>query len=255
MPKQKGAQKQQGTSGDVTHYKSQDGYMIREKGGVAKSRIKNDDAYKRTRENMSEFSEAAKAGKLIRMVFRSWLKNVADSRLTSRLQQVLATVLKTDLTSDRGQRKVVNGELIALQGFDFNARSTITGTLYAPYAATLDRATGQATVEVPAFVPEKMVAAPQPATHFRIVSAAAEIDFVNNTFVVNGQSTADIALNIATTEAITLQSTLTANSQLPLFLAVGIEFYQQVNGKMYLLNSGDFNAFSLIKVEKVITTP
>jgi hypothetical protein len=33
------------------------------------------------------------------------------------------------------------------------------------------------------------------------------------------------------------------------FLALGIEFYQEVNGQMYPLKNGAFNALSLVKVD------
>jgi len=51
-----------GPIGDISFYKSKDGYLARSKGGVDKSRIKNDPAFQRTRENGSEFGRAGIAG-------------------------------------------------------------------------------------------------------------------------------------------------------------------------------------------------
>jgi hypothetical protein len=42
-----------------------------------------------------------------------------------------------------------------------------------------------------------------------------------------------------------------ANSTHPLFLLLGISFYQQVNGKNYSLKNGAFNALSIVKVSGV----
>jgi hypothetical protein len=53
MAKQKGIIKLKGTLGDITFYKSQDGFLAREKGGVDASRIANDANFQRTRENGS----------------------------------------------------------------------------------------------------------------------------------------------------------------------------------------------------------
>ena len=64
MARQKGIVKLKGTIGDITFYKTQDGHLAREKGGVDASRIKNDPAFQRTRENGSEFGRAGKAGKV-----------------------------------------------------------------------------------------------------------------------------------------------------------------------------------------------
>ena len=51
MAKQSGIIKLEGTIGDITFYKSQDGLLARAKGGVDASRIQNDAAFQRTREN------------------------------------------------------------------------------------------------------------------------------------------------------------------------------------------------------------
>ena len=65
MARQKGIIKLRGTVGDITFYKSKDGHLVRERGGVDGNRIANDPAFKRTRENGSEFGRAGKSGKLL----------------------------------------------------------------------------------------------------------------------------------------------------------------------------------------------
>lgn len=42
---------------------------------------------------------------------------------------------------------------------------------------------------------------------------------------------------------------VTAASTKPLFLALGVEFYQQINGTMYPLKNGAFNPLSVAKVD------
>ncbi|MCC6760406.1 MAG: hypothetical protein IT252_04285, partial [Chitinophagaceae bacterium] len=48
MARQKGIIKLDGTIGGITFYKSQDGYLAREKGGVEGDRIANDPSFART---------------------------------------------------------------------------------------------------------------------------------------------------------------------------------------------------------------
>jgi len=74
-----------GTIGNITFYKSGDGYLAREKGGVGANRIATDPAFQRTRENGAEFGRAGKAGKVLRNALRSLLQNTSDSRMISRL--------------------------------------------------------------------------------------------------------------------------------------------------------------------------
>jgi hypothetical protein len=61
MARQKGIIKLDGTVGGITFYKSKDGYLAREKGGVSADKIANDPNFQRTRENGEEFGRAGKA--------------------------------------------------------------------------------------------------------------------------------------------------------------------------------------------------
>jgi hypothetical protein len=248
MARQKGIVKLDGTIGGITFYKSQDGYLAREKGGVEASRIANDPAFARTRENGAEFGRAGKAGKMLRTAFRSLLQNTADPRMVSRLTADFVKVVQADATNDRGQRNVIDGEVEMLQGFEFNIKGKLGTTLYAPYTGEIDRAAGTLEVTIPAFVPINMVAAPAGSTHFKIISAGAEVDFENETFKVDSKDSAILAWDAATTAALTLTNSVTANSTKPLFLVLGIEFYQQVNTQMYSLKNGAYNALALVQV-------
>ena len=249
MAKQKGIIKLDGTIGGITFYKStQDGYLAREKGGVSADKIANDPAFQRTRENGEEFGRAGKAGKLLRNAIRAMLQNAADSRMVSRLTQKMVEVIQEDTTNARGLRNVIDGEAELLEGFEFNISGKLGTTLYAPFSAIIDRVAGTLTANIPAFVPINMLAAPGGSTHFKIVSAGAEVDFENETFVMDSQATAVLPWDATATAVINLANTVTANSTKPLFLALGIEFYQEVNGQMYPLKNGAYNALALVKV-------
>mgnify|MGYP003433490562 FL=1 len=249
MAKQKGIIKLDGTIGGITFYKTtEDGYLAREKGGVSADKIANDPAFQRTRENGEEFGRAGKAGKLLRNSIRAMLQNASDSRMVGRLTQKMVEVIQEDLTNPRGQRNVIDGEAELLEGFEFNINGKLGTTLYAPFTGTIDRVAGTLTANIPAFVPINMLAAPGGATHFKIVSAGAEVDFENETFVMDAQATAVLPWDATATAVINLANAVTPNSTHPLFLALGIEFYQEVNGQMYPLKNGAFNPLSLVKV-------
>jgi hypothetical protein len=84
MARQTGIIKLKGTIRDISFYKTSDGHLAREKGGIGKSRIANDPAFQRTRENGSEFGRAGKGGKLVRSAIRILLLNAKDKRVVSR---------------------------------------------------------------------------------------------------------------------------------------------------------------------------
>ncbi|MEC4004920.1 hypothetical protein OX283_009655 [Flavobacterium sp. SUN052] len=249
MARQKGIIKLKGTIGDITFYKTQDGHLAREKGGIDASRIKSDPAFQRTRENGSEFGRAGKAGKMLRTALRPLLINTADSRMVSRLTQAMVKVIQADMISDRGLRNVIDGEAELLFGFEFNIRGKLGTTLYAPFVGAIDRVTGDMTIDLEAFVPSNMIAAPSGTTHFKIISAGAEIDFEAETFVESHSETAILAWDATPTVTISHTNAVTPASTKPLFLALGIEFFQQVNGKMYPLKNGAFNPLSIVKVD------
>jgi hypothetical protein len=248
MARQKGIIKLDGTIGDITFYKSQDGYLAREKGGVEPQRIANDPAFARTRENGAEFGRAGKAGKLLRTAFRALLQNTSDPRMVSRMTADFVKVIQADATNDRGQRNVIDGEAELLEGFDFNIRGKLGTTLYAPFSASINRTSGTLEVTIPPFVPINMIAAPAGSTHFKLISAGAEVDFEVESYVSDTSESSVLAWDAATTTALTLTNNVTGASTKPLFLVLGIEFYQEVNGSMYSLKNGSYNALALVKV-------
>src|SRR5690348_5239942 len=177
MARQKSIISLEGTLGNITFFKSQDGYMAREKGGVTADKIANDPAFERTRENNAEFGRAGKASKLLRTAFRPVIQNASDSRMISRLTAQMFAVIKEDTVNTRGQRNIIDGEASLLQGFEFNIQGKLTTTIFAPYTVTVDRATGNIAVNIPSFVPNQMIAAPDGTTHFKFSLAGAGIDF------------------------------------------------------------------------------
>ncbi|MNQ87915.1 hypothetical protein D3C85_1031580 [compost metagenome] len=174
--------------------------------------------------------------------------NSADGRMVSRLTQRMVKVIQADTTSERGLRNVIDGEAELLTGFEFNIRGKLGTSLFAPFVATIDRVTGNIKVDLASFIPSSMIAAPTGTTHFKIISAGTEIDFEAETFVEAHSETAILPWDTTATAAISQTNSVTANSTHPLFLALGIEFYQQVNGQMYPLKNGAFNPLSLVSV-------
>lgn len=249
MARQKGIFKITGTIGDVTFYKSKDGYLVREKGTLDAKRIATDPAFQRTRENGMEFGRAGTAGKTLRAALRPLLTNVKATTMVSRLTQMMIKVIQADTVSERGLRNVIDGESELLSGFEFNEMGKLATTLHASFTSEINRTTGEMKVEIPAFSPVNMLTAPQGTTHFKMMSGAADINFEQELFANAVQSTAILPYTSVDTAAISHTLALSPNSLNPLFLAVGVEFYQDVNGTMYPLKNGSYNPLAIIKVD------
>lgn len=249
MAKQKSIIKLDGTIGGITFYKSQDGYLAREKGGVSADRIKNDPSFQRTRENGSEFGRAGNSGKVLRSAVRALLQNASDSRMVSRLTQQMVKVIQMDATNPRGQRNVIDGEAALLDGFEFNINGKLGNTLYAPKDVSIERTSGQCSVSIPGFIPNVMIAAPGGTTHFKLVTAATAVDFENGSFDTQTNESQLFPWDGTNTGALDLDNEIAPNSPHPIFLFVGVEFYQEVNGQKYPLKNGAFNALAIVKVD------
>ena len=250
MAKQEGLIKLKGTVGDLSFYKTKDGHLARMKGGVDAERIKNDPAFERTRENGAEFGRSGKAGKLLRDALRNFIRNGSDSRMTSRLTGEMMRVVKADATSTRGQRNVLDGELELLEGFEFNNAAKLGTSYFKQVASTIDRAEGKGEVSFGVITPKADFGYPEGATHVRLVSGVATVDFEAETFELSVAVPNQLSVlsEVPTAQEVVLSSSFKKAETKPLFLVLGVEFYQEVNGELYSLKNGQYNSVSLVKV-------
>ncbi len=126
MARQESVIKLTGTIGDITFYKTADGYLARAKSSLNKARVATDPAFARTREAGAEFAAAAKAGKLLREALCPLGHSLADNKLASRLLKQLLLVKTYDHRNPRGKRNIAEALLTPpgrdmLKGFDLNA--------------------------------------------------------------------------------------------------------------------------------------
>ena len=248
MAQQKGIIKIKGTVGDLTFYKSQDGYLVKEKTSLDADRIATDPAFARTRENGAEFGEAAHSSKTLRDAIRPMLLTSADGRVTSRLTKVMSSIRKLDTTSVRGKRTVGTAIILAtaqslLQGFNFNKKAILGAVLFKPYVVT--PATG--VINIANLVPINDVAYPLGATHVTLTGAWANVDFTSK--ISNVQYSTPLNLPIdATSSNVTLTPAAPAVGTGTNLFFLQIEFFQQVNAVQYTLNNGAYNALAIVQV-------
>lgn len=248
MARQQGIIKLKGTMGDITFYRTADGYMAREKGGISAERMRTDPAFQRTRENMSEFGRAGTAGKVLRSTILGLLRTAADRRMVSRLTKEMVKVLQLDAVNPRGLRNVIDGEAELLQGFEFNIHGKLSTSIAAPFVSAIDRVAGKTTIDIGALIPTDSIIAPAGSTHYKLVSAGMDVNFETATFVSSIKETAILPVDSVLTAPVNLENTLTPASVNPIFLVLGINFYQEVNGTFYELKNGAYNALQIVKV-------
>lgn len=251
MARQKGIIPIEGTIGNISFFKSKDGYMAREKGGVSAEKIANDPAFERTRENNAEFGRAGKASKLLRSSVRSLIQKAADPRMVGRLLQSMMFVIHEDTINPRGERNVIDGEAGLLKGFEFNSQAKLNTTLFVPYSMGFTRASGALIVSFDAFTPAAMISAPAGATHFKLTLAGSAVDFETDSYEVQAAESAYYPWDNTVVAAFNLTVNLSPALTHPVFSLLLIEFVQEVNGVKYSLKNGSFNAASIVDVDTV----
>lgn len=251
MARQKGLHKILGTIDDASYIKTKEGFRVKAKSEISKSKFQSSPSMVRTRENAAEFGRAGQAGKLLRLAIRPVLKNAKDSRVTGRLTGEMMKVIKADATSDRGLRNVMDGETEKLKGFEFNKDAPLSMTFPVIPLTNIDRATGQLTVSLPAYVPSEDIVAPEGTTHYKLVSAGTSVDFENKTFVSSENISGILPWDKTPVPAGSLTTSLPPAGTHPIFLLLGIQFFQVVNGKEYPLKNGIYNALAVADVSGI----
>ena len=248
MATQTGLLKIEGTLGNLTYYKTDKGYFIRKKSTLKRTRVKKDPAFRKSRENCKEFGRASKAGCLLRTALQPLLKNTWDGHVTGRLTREMLKVIQSDTRDKHGQRNAANGDPLLLQGFEFNSEAPLATVLLTPLPAKINPETGQAAISLPQLVPSSDMVIPQGATHFKFVASGAELDFKNTSHSTFFAESRQFSAELKMLNPLTLSGKLTPQSNLPQFLAFGIEFYSNLNGISEPLNNGEFNPLSLVAV-------
>jgi hypothetical protein len=248
MAKLKSIIKIEGTLDDLTFYKGKEGYLVKTKGGVSANRIKNDPSFARTRENGTEFGNAATSGKDLRRAILDLLIDAKDDRVTSRLTQTMSKVKNADTTSPRGERNVSVGIAtpqgkLDLIGFNFNSDAILSSVLLTDF--TLNTTTGE--VEIIDFVPTQNLSKPEGATHVSFTAGFLNLDFGTTEHDLITSPVVNVPIDsVVSTVTLTPASVPAGTGNAFYFLKVA--FFQEVNSVQYALNNGAYNALQLLDV-------
>jgi hypothetical protein len=253
MAKQKGIIKLIGKIGDrVYYYDRIRGYLVRKVTSVDAERIRTDPAFARVRENNAEFGHCAWMVKLLRAAFKPLFAGIADTRMTARLTKAAIAMMRSDMTSGAGMRKPENGDARIMRGFEFNKHASVETILHASYQAGFDPKERKCTITITPPDRKKMVKAPKGATHFRLIAGMAAIDFKTGNYILDTVRSEEMAVRPDTDAPVTLTSPLAPVAGEGLFITLGIEFLQRVNGVYGPLQSNEHNAMTLVHAEQIL---
>lgn len=246
MAHQKGIVGLRGTIGGMTFRK--DG-SVRHATEASKEHYANARSMARVRENAAEFSFAATAGKRLCAALGKQLRDSGDRSMRTRLFQLLRYIINLDADNPRGQRQVLKVHTPELAGFDFNTAAPLHTQLF----ITLDVSISPAwvvTTTIPALVPVEELAAPVKATHYMFEVGVAVLDFTNDTsrIVTASGVPAPAPIGGVADPSLSITAALGAppDPAETVVVVLGLNYYQEVNGRLYSLENGANNPLTII---------
>lgn len=249
MARQVGLLKFKGKIGDISLYKTQDGHLAREKGGVSADRINNDPAFVRTRENGAEFGSSAASGKSLRVALFSMVATASDNRVVSRLTKVMTDIKNLDATSARGQRNV--GVAIALpaakallKNFNFNKRALLASVLVKPYTVN----TGTGVITINNLIPINNIRFPAGATHVTLKGAWLKLNFATGIYDFQPTNAVNLPINAVSSNVVLTPVGVPVGAGATNIYLIQIEFFQMVNLVQYSLKDGAHNSLCIAEV-------
>lgn len=217
-----------GSTEHFTFYSTRHGHFVRRKSKkIDKKRIATDPRFEAVRNASAEFTTVMNSAKLIRNSFRQLVQHAKSGNMNTRLTSLLFSVIKTDKVNRRGLRKVSDGNIEMLQGFEFNDKIKLENVLRIQYTVSLNRPTGDVDLTVPRFVSPYDLQAPSGATHYRFVLGAADLDFENEENNYAQSMSEQLAIKEPPGNSIHLQVKLAGKLPGVALVMVGIEFYEQ----------------------------
>ena len=249
MAKQAGHMPLTGSIGNITFSKSPFGYLAKQKSGPTRNAVLKGEQFERTRENAADFKTTVQAATLVRHSIRPISKTATNVWLNGRMNRLLLQAVRSDATHCRGKKAMLPGALTILKGFEINHENTLAKKMGVSCKIKINAPKSIMQVTAPSFIPKSVLTPPDGATHFKIVSTGASLDFKKNTFVSDLQPSPLLAINRKKTLPLVLQHPITAKSGQALLLAVGIVFYKMIDGLEKPLKGG---AVKIVEVSEFV---
>ena len=239
MAKQKGILPFVGTLGGLNFYYLNGEPIVRRAGGGFNSKdIKNKSTMQRVRENSSEFGHCSEVNKAFRMALRPFYKDYKFTHFHSRLMGLFTQLKDLDMVNKRGERRVGNGVahangLSLFKRFHYTPHCDVRHVM--PFNYAIDALTFELTI---AGFDMKQVGFIAGATHIALTYGVVAMDFDTLDYDVHLTDVLVLDKGFAETSVSLMPSSLPTSTGTKLAV-LGVRFYQEVDGRLYVLNALD----------------
>ena len=246
MAKQKGMIPLVGTLGGINFYYLNGKPVARVAGGGFNGKaIKTKASMRRVRENGSEFGHCSRVNKAFRLALRPFYKGHTFTHFHSRLMGLFTALKDLDAVHERGKRMVYEGAATAagaslLKGYDYTPACDVRAVL--PFGLTVDSGTMGLTLSE---IDIKQVKFITGATHVELIYGVLDFDFETLAYDLHLAPVVVLDKGYAGGSIDMLPDTLPSGIG-SLFPVLGVRFYQEVDGVLYLLNAKNGVGFMLV---------
>ena len=237
MARQSGPIKFEGSMGNVTFYKHKNGnYYARQKSQISKKRFKNAPEFEGSRCAGYEFGRASQISRLIRHGLVSNLKDI-EKLGHSKLTGIIQKVIQSDPISGRGERKFYLGNYRMIDGLELGKDFVLSILGGKPLISLLDSGkkvgfdfSHLGLVQVP-----KM---DSPITHYSTSIFAVKIGEDSE---ITGEKLefafplTNVSQPVSGIGSQMLEYSESKDENQIILTAIGIRFYQEVNGRYFIL--------------------
>jgi hypothetical protein len=254
MAKQKGPQKLEGFLDGKIYYMMNGQYYVRNSSAPSLKKLKKDPAFKSFGNYGKEFGAASSVASCFRKAFGPVLDSISDTHFSKHVTSIFLKVIHHG-KGEQGKRTIEilpnKNEFIGLQ---FKEEHHFNEIFKAPFTLTCKKNRKEVTLTVPVFNPKGGICKVEGASHFRLMLCL--VTFSDYAFdpVAKKYLPIESSLNkmciVSYTEMISmegntsetlLKAKLKIKPELPSTLGVvtcvGVEFYQEVARKPYILES------------------
>jgi hypothetical protein len=224
--------------------------VVMAKPGPRPEQVKTHKKFAHTRRNASEFGKVTKDAMLLRHSLGYLAKALRHSKLNSHVNKRMHEVAFSDTQSTYGYRHANKGNLLLLEGFDFNHLLNLETALPVKLEHSLNAETGVLQLQVPGCIVRRKKIFPAGATHFKIVSCAAALDFDKKHYSNHIASSELLPLS-KQLPGVELQHQFTGKPGEVMHHTVGIMFYKVSEQGAELMKGGAMQVVEVVRVEEV----
>ena len=248
MAKQMSALKFTGSVGDLNFYQTRYGYFVRQKSTLDAERYRRDPAFKRARENNTEFGKVSGGAAALRRAFYGLWTDMQYYKLCPRTVSQLHQVMKMDNTGKRGERLLSTAFQHAharqfMKGFQFNSQTGVRDLLAKQYDVNM----AEGSITINDLVPNRDIKAPKGATHVVFQCWVASVDFNSGNHVTKEAVPVILPLNGVSRDVVIAPEALPEGDGVR-FIAMKMLFLQNVNGDLCMLFEAGYTALDILGV-------